>query len=433
MRILVAISLAVCFFVGAAFAQDAAQPTDQPTDTPIVRAEIAEDSVAVGQPVVFRVTILVPTWMPSPPEFPSFEIPNMIVRLPERASGPVSERVNGETWSGVSRAYRLYPMVAGNFVLPQQVLRLTYADPETSDPIRAEMTIPALGLTATVPEGAENLDPLIVAESLELEQVFDGPKDVLAEGEAVKRKVTARIKGSSALFIPPLIPELENVAAQAYADEAIIKETEDRGVLSGQRSETVTYVARFGGNLELPEISFEWFNIKSGKVETATLNGAVYAIDAPAPERVPLLTPRQIALVMAGVLALALVGWALHRWAWPLVHAGLRTRKQRHLASEVYAADQVKKAIRAHDLHRVAATLTLWEARLPTSATPQDVALETALLRAGAARYRSAQNGAEPAADWPDVTRAFDKARKARLDARRREKRVSALPPLNPF
>ena len=421
MRHLAIIVLTFGLWVGAVLAQ-----TDE---APIVRTEISEDSIAVGQPVVLRVTVLVPTWLPSPAQFPSFESPNMIVRLPERATGPVSEKINGETWSGVSRAYRIYPMVAGDFVLPGRSLRLTYADPDTTDPITKEIPLPVVAFTATVPEGAEDLDPLIVAEGLVLEQVFEGPDGTLTEGEAVKRIVTARIEGTSGLFLPPLIVPIENDAVQGYASEPVLDETENRGVLSGQRSETATYVARYGGTLELPEITLSWFNTSSGQVEVTTLEAREFAIDAPDKPREPLLTQRQIVLLIAGLALIGGLIWMVARFAWPTLRTSMAVRKARHRASEAHAAQQVQTAIKAHDLSRTASARIIWEARLPLASPPQDEAFTEALLEIGAAQFRDRT----ATADWSKVNQAFVIARKARLEAARQNAKATALSPLNPF
>lgn len=421
MRHFAIIVLTFGLWVSAASAQE--------NDAPIVRAEVSEDSIAVGQPVVLRVTILVPTWMPSPPQFPSFELPNVIVRLPERASGPVSEAINGETWSGVSRAYRMYPMVAGDFAIPGRPLRLTYAHPDTTDPITKELPLPPVAFTATVPKGAEVLDPMIVAEGLELKQVFEGPESTLAEGEAVKRIVTAQIKGTSALFLPPMIDPVENDAVQGYASEPVLKETENRGVLSGQRSETATYVARYGGTLELPEITLSWFNTTSGQVEVTTLEARDFTIEAPDKPREPLFTQRRTILLVAAVVLVSVLIWMVVRFAWPILRASIAARKTRHLASEAHAAQQVRAAIKARDLSRAASARAVWEMRLPLALPAQDQAFTDALLAVGAAQFRDQAD----AANWPAVARAFDAARKGRLKVAQHAAKASALPPLNPF
>ncbi|KUJ85505.1 hypothetical protein AVO45_00460 [Ruegeria marisrubri] len=398
---------------------------------PQVSAELSAESVVVGQPLVLRVTVLVPTWMPKPPVFPSFEAPNLIVRLPSRASGPVSQSVNGETWSGVSRAYRLYPMVEGSFTLPAQTVDLVYANPPSTEPVSVSVPLPPVTFTATVPEAARSLDPLIIAENLTLTQQIEGEAEVLSAGDAVTREVMAKIEGTSPLFIPPLIHDIQAKAVQAYPKEPSLSETENRGVLSGERAESTTYVARYGGAVALPEISLQWFSTVSGKVETATVPGLQFEVDAPAPPRQPLLTPRQVLLLAGGVLVLALLGWAFRRYAWPSVRMALMQRRARRLASEAHAARLLRAAIRAQDLRLIARQRALWDSRLPPVDHPAEKAFDAELLKIGEARFGRYQHAVD--ASWRRVATLFEAARKARLEATRASRRDTALKPLNPF
>ena len=122
---------------------------------PIVRLQLTPESVAVGESAQMQVTVLVPTWFSEPPVYPSFELANSIVRLPPDSSYPTSERVSGETWSGIVRNYRVYPLISGRFRLGGQGIRVNYANPG-SDPIRADVPLPEATLSAKVPPGAEN-------------------------------------------------------------------------------------------------------------------------------------------------------------------------------------------------------------------------------------------------------------------------------------
>ena len=51
---------------------------------PVLRMALDKDTAVPGQPLILRVTVLAPTWLPKAPVFPSFETPNVIVRLPSR-------------------------------------------------------------------------------------------------------------------------------------------------------------------------------------------------------------------------------------------------------------------------------------------------------------------------------------------------------------
>ena len=109
------LGLWMCCLAGMASAQD-----------PQIEVTAEQDEVTVGQPYILRVKVLVPTFMPKPPVFPTFEVPGLIVRLPERSTSPVSERVDGDTWAGVQRTYRIYPMQVGITEIPDQQLSIVY-------------------------------------------------------------------------------------------------------------------------------------------------------------------------------------------------------------------------------------------------------------------------------------------------------------------
>ncbi|MCZ6644603.1 MAG: hypothetical protein O7F71_23775, partial [Gammaproteobacteria bacterium] len=57
-------------------------------DTPVVRVSVEPDVVQVGETVSVQIVVLSPTWFPKPPAFPSFELANLITRLPPDSSYP---------------------------------------------------------------------------------------------------------------------------------------------------------------------------------------------------------------------------------------------------------------------------------------------------------------------------------------------------------
>ena len=394
---------------------------------PQLSVELPEGEVIVGQPLTLRIKLLVPTWMPKPPVWPTFEVPSLLVRLPERASTPVSETINGETWSGISRAYRLYPLELGGFEIPGQSLTVTYADPGKPDPIVAQIPLEAIRFQAVLPNGAQGLDPPIVASGLTLEQQIDGGPD-LETGGAVTRVVTISIEGTTPILLPSLMPELPatlpNPPLRAYPKEPVVKESEQRGILSGSRAETTTYVAQSGGQVDLPAISLKWFNLESGKVETAKLGSVLLSITAPPPPPPGLADYARWAAYGAGVLAIA---WLLFRLIWPRIATGLRVLTQKWRASEPYAARAMYEALRAKKLTAVYPALDHWLGFYPLITDTDRQALDEALANIGAARFAAASTGRSPS--WQPARDAFSALRRAR---RRGSKHPGTLPRLNP-
>ncbi|GAB5439137.1 hypothetical protein [Falsiruegeria mediterranea] len=392
---------------------------------PIVEAELSEAEVIVGQPIRLLIKVLVPTYMPQPPIYPTIELPDLMVRLPDRATTPTSERRDGASLSGTIRTYRLYPLAAGVFEIPEQVLNLTYADPDTNAPITTEIAMPAQSFTATVPAAAQDLDPPVIAAGFTLEQDIQGETD-LGVGDAITRVVTARIDGTTPVLIPPLVMANENPALRAYPKEPRVTSTEERGVLSGSRSETVTYLVQSDGTAELPEIKIEWYDTETQTVQTASVDGVSLTL-APAPPPPP--DYGKFALRSGFVLiVLGLFGLLLRRMAPRL--AAVRNRVRARLqATETAAARSVRRAIADQDLNATYAALETWSAHVAVLDTSDWIEVRNALITIGSDTYSDSPTRSNTS--WRILAQNFDELRKINRNNYLALKNQENLPKLN--
>lgn len=392
---------------------------------PILRMDLPETEAIPGQSLSLRLTVLVPSFMPDPPVWPSFETPNLLVRV--GSSGPTSEQIDGATWAGISRRYLITPMVPGAGALPPQELALTWADPDGGDPLQTVLMTDALQITGLVPEGAEDLSPFIAAEDLSLEEALNGSPGDLAPGDTVTRTVTARATGLPAIFLPELVVTPALPGLRAYPDAPVVTETDDRGAITGSRAETVTYTASGGGEGALPGVALDWFNLRTGAVETAQLDPVNYAVSGP-PAR-----DADTGQATGRRTALRLLVWALGLSGAVLVGAALYRRFGRRwidhmralwLASELRTFRQLRRAARARDLNALYAALDAWGA---IGADPRaSPGLHAALSALGAARY-----GKERVAET-DAWRAVENAIAGLRRHGHAQGRRADLPALNP-
>lgn len=392
---------------------------------PLVEVTFEENSAIPGQPLTLSVTVLVPTWMPTPPLFPSFEAANILVQLPEGASGPTSRTIDGETWSGVSRRYRLTPMVPGSIDISGQTLTITWADPGQTDPLRQTVTLDPITVEGVVPEGAEGLQPFLAAEALTLTREMAEATMPLHAGDSLSLKVTAEIEGTSSMFLPPLLPNVSLEGIAAYPSEPLLEDLENRGKVTGRRQEELTLVAESGGSGAFPEISLDWYNLSSGEVETVTIDGFDVSVDAPRARDVT-VSPRLVALyLMFALLSLGL-SILLRRVFAPRLQAWRSLRRARYEASEDWAYRAARRAAQARNMGRLFAALDLWAER--SAADPRSSArLASALSQLGCVRY--GRNGASEQAAWQAVMAALPTAR---AEAQRATGAKPELPPLNP-
>lgn len=401
----------------------------EPPAGPVLEVTFDEREAIPGQTLNLRMTVLVPTFLPRPPAWPNIEAPNLLVRLPEGATSPTSRRIGGETWSGVSRNYRISPMVPGKFVIPPQEIAVTFADPQTSRPIEATLETEPLAFAGVIPEAAAELDPFIAAVALDLTQTIDGDPAAMTPGDAVTRTVTATIRGTSPMFLPALLPETAVDGVAAYPDAPALDETSQRGTLNGTRTEKVTLVAEGGGSGTAPPVALRWYNLDSGTVETAAVEGFDISVDGPpARASAPRNWPVIAATALAGLAALVLGLWLMRRIAPPL-NRWLRARRADWQASETRAYAHLRRVVARRDHAALGPALDAWAAAVDGPDPRRYAGIVRALSGIGAGRYGRTEAGADVSA-WHALGAALAQAR--RMVRARTRASGAGLPPLNP-
>jgi hypothetical protein len=403
----------------------------QAPDAPSVEVAVdPEGPVIVGTPVEISLTVLVPTYMPDPPVWPDLQIADAITRLPERATHPVTRRSGGATLSGLTRTYEVVPQRAADYDLTDATVVVTYADPETNAPRQANLPVPGFSVSATIPEGAGDLDPFLAAASLGIEATLEGLPDHPKPGDSFSLTLTATASGPPAMLLPPLAAGLPTPAGlRAYPRQPALADTPATGggPAAAARKETIAYVIEEPGHYVLPAVSIDWWNLSNHSVETSSTSPVTIEVPAPPGWRddapgTALRRPRNLLLVVAGLgLAAGVVAlvwrWALHRARQP--------------ASERRLYRELVRSVRRDPPETIRSRVTSWLGVLsPADPTPVPD-IEKALL----ALERTALGPA------PDVTSVPSKRRSllSILHAHRRAYRPRArrdgqpfLQPLNP-
>ncbi len=399
---------------------------------PVVRVAVTPDRVTVGEPVQLRVTVLVPTWFPRPPTFPSFELANTITRLPPNSSRPTSERIGRDTWSGIVRNYEVYPLLGATYRVTGLVLGVTYANPDTPGPITVDVPVPEIEFRAQVPAGAETMDPYVAGRRLTLTGEIASKTSGLTVGDALVMRYVAELDGMPAIFLPPLVRtrDLEIPGVSVYAAEPVL---EDDGV--GRRSEKVTYVFGSGGVFTVPEVTISWWNTETGAIETASTPARNVSVAGP-----PLSSTAEEAsgarpwgTIAAWIAGALLLGWLLSR-ALPLLGKRWRTHLDTWRQSERCAFRRLKGALRSGDRGSSYRALLQWLHCLQPGTVGRQFALrygDEALQTQLELLNRAVFSAAQARVDLKALERALTRARRVWLKSAQRPNRI-ALPVMNP-
>lgn len=432
---------------------------------PLVRSSLSADGeITVGQPVTLTVDLLVPTWLTGGPRYPEIEVADAVVIFLDRGGFNLSERIAGETWSGLHREYLIYALRPGRFEISGEAVIVRYAvDGRPSPP--TSVPIPAAGFSATVPEAAAGLDYFVSASSFDLSASWDRPVADLEVGQSLTRAVTMKAVDSFSMMLPPLeFAPLEGVAVYPDAPRLADSGGERGAARESRREERVTYLFQEPGVYTLPPIEISWWDAADGLLQQADLPAVELRV-APNPdlEAEIALPPEPTTKEAGGVsrgrrhlvpwiswgLAVVGLGWMGWRWwraRWPGLRDSLAARRRRREESEAAYFGRFRDACRSADPARAyrdlvswldrtaadlgAAKLAVFVERSQDSQLAREVAqVERDLFAAGST---SSKSGPQPWQGGDLYKRVALARRKLSGGGRSAPPATEVLPPLNP-
>ncbi|WP_062762387.1 BatD family protein [Falsirhodobacter sp. alg1] len=385
-----------------------------------------EGTLLVGQQMQLRISLLSPNYLLSTPDWPDMQIADAITRPAANTARPASRRIDGVSWTVISRVYEITPQRAADFRLPAQPLSLSYADPDTNAPVEATVEIPEIEFSSDLPAGGESLQPFVLASDIHIEDSIDGLGDTPAIGDAVTRTLTITAEGSQAMLLPQILGVTAPEGLRAYPKEPSLADA------AGQRGEppvatridAVTYVIEQPGDFMLPAIRLSWWNSTTASIETDTVDPVTFSVQTPPGWRPEGQTSRMAQVLpwaLAALGLLAVVAWR----AMPR----LKQAVARRAMSEPVLFRRLRAHARAGRMIEMRAALTPWLATFGMAEAP--VSLQAALLRAD--RMQWGRDGGQPlsASVKANIMAALASARQ---DLKRRPHAArSQLPPLNPW
>ncbi|MCB4767396.1 hypothetical protein LGR54_02155 [Ancylobacter sp. Lp-2] len=400
-------------------AQESAPPAASPaTPAIVVRQSVDPASGAVvGQHVAVYVDVLFPGAMPHPPRVSVPDVPGLQIFRFETQGLTMSETIDGAAYAGQRFEFALYARRGGAFEVPPAAV--TLLDRAGGDTGSAQGQ--AVRLEVTVPPGVDVSQPVVATHRLTLGEQWDPvPTGRFKAGDAVVRTLTRSAEDVPGLAMRDLaFPAPEGV--RVYADPPDIQDHSNRGVVTGRRTDRVTYVFERGGSFTLPAVTQPWWDLGARRLNNATAPAVTVAVAveagaAPAAGGLRHWTPHDLAWPAGGLAVL--VGLSLLAWQ------AERRLRARHADPERAAFAALRRACAGSDAREVYRCLSAWMRQLP----PQ----QHAVVVREAATLQAALFAAGPESWTPDDSRRL----LAGLDALRRRHRPAgapaALPPLNP-
>ncbi|WP_236960339.1 BatD family protein [Methylobacterium durans] len=272
----------------------------------------------VGQPVRLHVDVLFPDAMPRPPRVRLGDTPGAQTLRFETQAVTLREAIGGRSYVGQQFEFVVFPRRGGTIEIPAAEITLidaagTSVGAARGDPQR---------IAVTVPPGIDASGPVIAATAVTVSQSWEpGPDGAhLKPGGALVRSVRRQAAEVPAMGMPDLAFSAPD-GVRLYRDAPRAADRINRGAVTGERIDRVTYVFEKPGAYDLPPIVQPWWDLGGRQARAETLPGIRASVTAP-PSEAPRRQGRSAAWAWvagsaaAGVLLLGILSGRL-RGRWP--------------------------------------------------------------------------------------------------------------------
>jgi hypothetical protein len=423
---------------------------------PVVRVAFQPSgSVVVGQQVKLTVTILVPNFFLSAPDWPVLDVDGAVVTMPEDVMPHLTETIDGDSYAGVQKLYVITPQQDGEIRLSAVAIHFKYSAVPGQPPVDGVVTLPVAHFTAAWPEGARIDAGVLPVARLTVQQAVDRRGTSFKAGQTLTRTITTIAANTQPMMIlPPEVTAPDGV--RIYEKDPVL--STDLGVHgelnAGRRVDRVTYLFEKPGHYTLPAVEYPWFDAAAKKRMTATAPAIVVDV-APDASVVPVIPPeappptppppaaspwivwkKRLPLIGEGLAALIVAIW-LARRLWPRYRAWSTARRIERKESEAAYFAHFETACSRGDPSRAYAALARWAWRTDHLSIASFCAVlgSDAFSDEVSTLERRLFAHATSASQWSGTTlrRTAADARRRWLSTRaHRTRHRSSLPALNP-
>jgi hypothetical protein len=270
-------------------------------DSVVVRTTLEpEQNVVIGQRIRLLVDVLFPGDMPYPPRVAAPTVSGAQVFRFESQATTISDQIDNVAYVGQRFEFALYPRRGGELTVPAVTATLRdRAQNETG-------TASGLRLQVAVPPGIDASQPVIAATQVTMTEQGTAPAArQFHVGDAWRRAIERRAEDVSGLAMPAF-DFTAPAGVRVYPDAPQINDKSDRGSLTGERIDQVTYVFETSGTFVIPALTQTWWDLDAKTARTITLAArTVRVAEAPGSTAVTDWPLWVVAAVPAGIVVMA--------------------------------------------------------------------------------------------------------------------------------
>ena len=244
----------------------------------------------------------------------SFDLPQLPGALLMKIGSPVvsSEEIDGQSWFVQTHEFALFSQKSGVLEVPEFPVRFASRTGFTGPADDVQAKFPGMKVEIKRPPGSEDIGFLITTESLQISETWTPEPGPIEAGAIFKRTIVQQAEKLSGMALAPA-PTTAPDGINVYLEDAVTKDTIERGDFEGERIDTITYQLTQPGNFTLPELTYVWWNPSAEKLQRQVLPAVSFQVTLPPSSLLsqngPLNNALWIGLGLVGVSCLIGAGW----------------------------------------------------------------------------------------------------------------------------
>ena len=257
--------------------------SNQETDELFLEIEVNKDSLYVQEQLLFSIRLFYTINGIRNPVFTEIDIPDTVTQL-IGSPNQYEKIIDGQRYGVYEKRYVIFPQKSGSLDIPDILFRGEVTDGSSSFVFRnlntRRITAFIEGRTIDVverPPSAEILPTWLPVTDLVMEESFSRPLSDLKVGDTFVRTIKMTANGVDGAVLPPFSPS--NIQGfNTYPDPAKIERRFVNGSIVGERIESSTLVVLEDGNLSIPAIKIDWWNVDSDRLDSTIVQETMLRI-----------------------------------------------------------------------------------------------------------------------------------------------------------
>ena len=207
------------------------------------------------------------------------EVPGALILEDAVSTVRLNEQIDGESWQILRYSYPMFVQREGRIQINSITAEFNVYEDFTGEPVAFDKSTNEMSLQVKNPPGITDARMLVTTSDFSISVSVTPEPDSLTVGDALTQTVTRRASDVSGMAFAP-IPVAAVPGIAVYPKTPDVDDRHNRGVLTGTRIDSVTYVLEQPGEFEIPEVQLYWWDPRSEQLRAETIPALSLTVDA---------------------------------------------------------------------------------------------------------------------------------------------------------